>query len=31
MKTILYPAKERGHVNMGWLDSYSFIQFWSVS
>jgi quercetin 2,3-dioxygenase len=31
MKTILYPAKERGHVNLGWLDSYhsfSFGQFY---
>ena len=31
MNTILYPAKERGHVNFGWLDSwhsFSFGQFY---
>jgi quercetin 2,3-dioxygenase len=31
MNTILYPAKERGHANMGWLDSFhsfSFGQFY---
>ena len=30
MKTILYPASERGHANFGWLDShhsFSFGQF----
>ncbi len=30
MKTILYPARERGHVNLGWLEShhsFSFGQF----
>ena len=31
MKSIIYPAKERGHVNLGWLDSFhsfSFGQFY---
>jgi hypothetical protein len=31
MKTIVHPAKERGHVNLGWLDSFhsfSFGQFY---
>jgi len=31
MKSVLYPANERGHVNLGWLDSrhsFSFGQFY---
>lgn len=27
MKTTLYPAKERGHVNLGWLDSFHSFSF----
>ena len=27
MKTIVYPAKERGHVNLGWLDSFHSFSF----
>jgi redox-sensitive bicupin YhaK (pirin superfamily) len=27
MKTILYPAKDRGHVNLGWLDSFHSFSF----
>jgi len=27
MKIKLYPAKERGHVNLGWLDSYHSFSF----
>lgn len=27
MKTILYPAKDRGHANHGWLDSYFSFSF----
>jgi quercetin 2,3-dioxygenase len=27
MKTIVYPAKQRGHVNLGWLDSYHSFSF----
>jgi quercetin 2,3-dioxygenase len=27
MNTILYPAKERGHVNLGWLDSFQSFSF----
>jgi quercetin 2,3-dioxygenase len=27
MKTTLYPAKERGHVSLGWLDSFHSFSF----
>ncbi len=27
MKTIVYPAKDRGHVNLGWLDSFHSFSF----